>query len=104
MDIRNNKNMIYLPYQKENKISKTISNHIMMVASVRVITGMRAKISLFDTASNEERIVKAEQLLRSDEYQHECSISLKDLSLGVYLVRYYLDDVCWASTGFEIVP
>lgn len=65
---------------------------------------MQARISLLDTVSNEERIVKAEQLLRSNEYQHKCSISLKNLSPGVYLVRYYLGDVCWASTGFEIVP
>ena len=104
IDTINDKNMIYLPYQEENKFSKKISNHIMIVASVRVITGMEARISLLDTVNDEERIVKAEQLLRSNEYQHECSISLRELSPGVYLVRYYLGNVCWASTGFEIVP
>ncbi len=104
IDTRNTKNMVYLPYEEENKFSKTMSNHIMIVASVRVMTGMQARISLLDAVNYEERIVKAEQLLRSDEYQHEYSVSLKDLSPGVYLVRYYLGDICWASTGFEIVP
>jgi ssDNA thymidine ADP-ribosyltransferase, DarT len=104
IDTRNTKNMVYLPYEEENKFSKTMSNHIMIVASVRVMTGMQARISLLDAVNYEERIVKAEQLLRSDEYQHEYRVSLKDLSPGVYLVRYYLGDICWASTGFEIVP
>ena len=103
IDIRNDKNMVYLTHEK-NKVSRTASNRIMIMASVRIMTGTKAKIALFDADNNKERIVKAEQLLKSNEYQHRCIVSLNALSPGVYLARYYLDDVCWASTGFEIVP
>jgi hypothetical protein len=105
INTKNDESMVYLPYEKKNKLSKAICNHVMIVASTRVIGGIEARISLLDTVSSKERTVQVKQLLRSDDgKQDECSISLKDMPCGIYLVRYYLGDVCWASTGFEIVP
>jgi hypothetical protein len=59
---------------------------------------------MFDTINNEERVVMDEELPRSNEYKHVCTISLKNLPVGVYLVKYYLGGTCWASSSFEVVP
>ncbi len=103
-DTKESQNMVYSSYTKENKFSKRISDKITIMATVKVITGMRAKLSLFDTVNNIERVVMDEEIPRSNEYKHECLISLNGLSVGIYLVKYYLGDTCWASKSFEVVP
>ena len=103
-DTKESKNMIYSTHIKENKFSRRISDKIAIVALVRVMAGMRAKISLFETVTNKERVVIDEELPRSNEYKHECIISLNNLPPGIYVVKYYLGDVCWASSSFEVVP
>jgi len=45
-----------------------------------------------------------EELPRSNEYKHNSTLSLNDLSAGIYLVKYYLGGVCWAASSFEVVP
>src|SRR5712692_6912280 len=103
-DTNESKNMVYSTHIKENKFSKRISDKITIAASVRVIAGMRAKISLFDIVTNKERVVIDEELPRSNEYKHECIISLNDLPAGIYVVKYYLGGVCWDSSSLEVVP
>jgi len=103
-DTKESKNMVYSTHTKENKFSRKISDKIVIVATVRVITGMQAKISLFDTVTNKERVVMDEELPRSNEYKHKCTISLSGLPAGIFLVKYYLGGACWASSSFEVVP
>jgi hypothetical protein len=103
-DTKESKNMVYSMHTKENKFSNKITDNIAIMASVRVITGMRAKISLCDTVTAKERVIMDEELPRSNEYKHECTISLGVLPAGIYLVKYYLGEVCWASSSFEVVP
>ena len=100
---KESQNMVYSTYTKENKFSKQINDKITIMATVRMITGVQAKLSLFDTINNEERVVMDEELPRSNEYKHMCNISLKNLPVGVYLVKYYLGGTCWASSSFEIL-
>src|SRR5579884_280584 len=75
-DTKESKNMVYLTHTKENKFSKRVSDNITIMASVRVITGMRAKISLFDTVTAKGRVIRDEELPRSNEYKHKCTIAL----------------------------
>lgn len=103
-DTKGNKNMVYSTYTEENKFSKRNSDKITIVASVKVIAGMQAKLSLFDTADNKERGAINQELPRSNEYKHNCTISLKDLPVGMYFVKYFLGDICWASSSFEVIP
>jgi hypothetical protein len=95
--------MVYLSHD-ENKFSMGTHNQIVIMANVKVITGAQAKIILVGVKSNQEKFSKTEQLPRSNEYNHECIVPLKGLAPGVYLVRYYLDDICWATAQFEIIP
>ncbi len=55
-------------------------------------------------SSDAEDVIEIREFPRRDEYRHVCNIPLNSMPVGVYLVKYYLGNLCWASSSFEVVP
>src|SRR5260370_24936730 len=105
IDTNIDKNVLYLPHEQKNKFSKKINNYIVAVAVVRAMAGVRAKVMLrqIATSGRKDRIAGVSEFERSNQYKCEYQISLDELPVGVYSIEYYLNDLCWASSNFEVV-
>ncbi len=104
-DTKIDKNVLYLPHGQKNRFSKSLNTYIMVVALVRVTAGTQAKIVLRRIAAPRmaERVVGKTEFEISAEYRYQYKISLDELLVGVYSIEYYLNDLCWASSDFEVV-
>ncbi len=100
-DSKVEQNMVYL---EKNKYSKTLDNHVLVVAEVHALPGLQGKVLLRNIFSGVENIVESTEFPRQDEYRHMCSIPLNSLPVGLYLVKYFLGNLCWSASSFEVVP
>ncbi len=103
-DTNIDKNMLYFSHLHKNIYSKSDHKHVTMVASVRVFTGTKAKIVLSSTNELEpgRQVIDRVDFAVQTQRLHQKRILLDDLPIGVYLLKYYLNEVCWASTSFEV--
>jgi len=103
-DTNTNINMLYLPQLQKNKFSKSHNEFIELVASVKVTAGTKAKIFLQNTGNERsiKEMVDITEFEISAQYRHQCPISLGSLSIGKYLLEYYLNELCWTSISFEV--
>lgn len=101
-DTKIDENVVHLPYVHKNEYSKASGGSVTFVASVRAMAGTQARVLL--SPSNVSGIEKdiTRMFEKSERYYHWHSISLEELSDGVYSVEYYLDSLRWASTDFKV--
>lgn len=85
-------------YSHKGTFSKSESDRITLVATVGAMAGTRAEVKWLgaDTTHRAE-------FPKADDYRHCPHISLDTLSQGAYCVEYWLDRLCWASVGFEVI-
>ena len=91
-------------YSEKNRYSKTRDNFVKVVAGVSALSGIQGKVLLRGMTSSVEKVVEVREFPRHDEYRYICDIALNELSVGRYLVKYFLGDICWSIRGFEVVP
>ncbi len=94
-------NMVYL---EKNKYSKVDDEYVTVVALVNVLTGIQGKIILCDMSSGLEDVIVIREFPRRNKGKHTSRIPLKDIPLGVYSIKYYLGNLCWSLSSFEVVP
>jgi len=99
------KDVVYLSHIQKNRYSNKDTSHIKVVGLVRAITGTQAKILLrrFDTPDSVEHIIVTKEFETPNLYSGQIKIPVSELAIGVYTVEYYLNNICWASTDFEVV-
>jgi len=93
-------NMVYL---EKNKYSKYRDNYVMVVAQVYALSGIQGKVLLRNMSNGVEDVIEIREFPRSDEYRHVCNIPLNNMPVGVYLVKYYLGNLCWSMSILEVV-
>ncbi len=104
-DTNIDKNVLYLPHiQNKNIFSKSRDRFVVLTTLVKAIAGAKAKIflSALSDSKNTKRLVDVAEFETSNRYRHQHQISLSDLSIGAYLLEYYLNDLCWASVSLEV--
>jgi hypothetical protein len=97
------KNVSHMVYLKKNKYSKAADDHVKVVAKVSALSGAEGRVLLCSNSSKVE-VVAEREFPRQSEYPHMCDISLNRLPVGRYFVKYFLGDVCWSMSNFEVVP
>jgi hypothetical protein len=99
------KNVLYLSHLKKNIFSKRYDKHVILVASVRALTGTKGSFVMYPTTNliSGKQIVGVVDFEKSTQYLHQHEILLNSLPVGSYMVKYYLNELCWASTTFEVV-
>ncbi|HYT43305.1 MAG TPA: DarT ssDNA thymidine ADP-ribosyltransferase family protein [Methylomirabilota bacterium] len=103
-DAKIEENVVNLSYVHMNKFSKD-SDCATLIAKVRAMAGTLAKV-LFQPANMPRitrEVIETTEFAISSQYYHWHSIPLEDLPYGVYIVEYHLDNICRASTEFEVV-
>ncbi len=75
-----------------------------VIAEVNALSGTEGRVLLSDISGSVEKVEVARGFPRPDQYHHRCEISLNELPVGSYLVKYFLGDVCWSMSSFEVVP
>lgn len=96
-------NVVNLSYVQKNIFSKS-GNHATLVSYVRAMAGTKVKVLLRPAnMKNVGKTIDTDEFAVSSEYYHWFSIPLEGLSYGLYILEYYLGDICWASTAFEVV-
>lgn len=103
-DAKIDKNMVYFSYNHKNRFSKS-SDLATLVAKVKAMAGTQARVLLHPTniVGTLADIIETTEFEKSEQYYHWHQISLKELSHGLYKVEYYLNEICWASTDFEVI-
>lgn len=99
--------VVYL--KKKNEFSKSIDSFIKIVRQGYALTGTQEKALLRNLSSGAEKIVlEPTEFRRSGLYSPPIhpihNIPLADLPTGSYLIKYFLDDICWSISSFEVVP
>ncbi len=94
--------MVYL--EKGNKYSKSANNSVKVMARVSALPGIQGKVLLCNMSSSAEHVLELAEFPGKGPYRHVCDIPLNGLPIGVYLVKYFLGNLCWASINFEVVP
>ena len=104
-DTNIDKNVLYLPHiQNKNIFSKSRDRFVVLTTLVKVIAGAKARIflSTLSGGKNTKQLVDTAEFETSNQYRHQHQISLSDLSIGAYLLEYYLNDLCWALISLEV--
>lgn len=103
-DTKIDENVVHLPRIHKNEYSKSGSSYVTLVASVRAMAGTQARVLLhpINLVGTAKDVIETTEFEKSERYYHWHSILLEDLSDGVYSIEYHLNDLCWASTHFEV--
>jgi hypothetical protein len=97
-------NVVNLSYTQKNRFSMS-GNCATLVTKIRAMSGTKAKVLLrsANTRDSAQVIDDTDEFAVSSEYYHWFPVPLEGLSYGFYIIEYYLGDICWASTEFEVV-
>jgi hypothetical protein len=96
-------NVVNLSYTQKNIFSKS-GDCATLVANIRAMAGTRVKVLLHSANTrNSGKVIDTDEFAISSEYYHWFPIPLEGLPYGFSILEYYLGDICWASTEFEVV-
>lgn len=102
-DTKFDKNMVYSSHIHKNRFSRN-DGTATLVAKVRAMAGTKARV-LFGPTGNVRsngKVISTTEFDISTQYYHWHPILLNNLPNGLYSLEYYLSDLCWASTDFEL--
>lgn len=104
-DTNVDKSVLYLSHLSKNVFSKSRNSFVMLAALVKALTGTKATIFLSTIGSvmKERKVLQTLEFETSNLYSYKYPVPLSMLHIGIYLIEYYLNDLCRASLKFEVI-